>query len=70
MNREQLEEKALADYRSHCGVVILVSHLYGYNELDDSVDLLLDPPMRSALIEHRMTPYSTGSTNGSIRTGT
>ncbi len=46
MNREQLEEKALADYRSHRGVVILASHLYGYNELDDSVELHLDPPMR------------------------
>ena len=46
MNRKQLEERALADHRTHRGSIILVTCLGGYNERDDSIELHLDPPLR------------------------
>lgn len=48
-NREielQLEQLAASDFKAHAGKILLVRTVVGYNERDDSVDILCDPPAR------------------------
>jgi hypothetical protein len=45
MSDQELEVKALADYKSLLGKTILVSELCGYRD-NDSGDIFLDPPVR------------------------